>query len=279
MPPSRSPASPAAASAAVAGRHPLDARSPLLLGLFRLYLRYFFWRKFRAVRIAAGTVPPPYAGRPLVIYCNHPSWWDPALILLAMPRLFRGRRGFGPMDAAELERYGLFRRMGLFGIDPTSPRGAASFLRVARAGLAHPDTMLGITAEGSFTDPRLRPVRLRAGLAHLARHHPEAVFLPLALEYGFWNESKPEALLRFGAPVQLAPGNTNSVAEWQAALEAALTDTMDALAAASAQRDPAMFIRLFRGTAGVGGVYDVWRRARAVAAGRRFDAQHEPGGD
>jgi 1-acyl-sn-glycerol-3-phosphate acyltransferase len=251
----------------------------VLLWLFRLYLRYLFWRKFHAIRLAAGTAPPPFAGRPLVIYCNHPSWWDPALILLTMPRLFPRRRGFGPMDAAELERYGLFRRMGLFGIDPTSPRGAASFLRVARAGLAHSDTMLGITAEGSFTDPRLRPVRLRAGLAHLARHHPEAVFLPLALEYGFWNESKPEALLRFGRPVQLPPGNTNSVAEWQVALEAALTETMDALADASAQRDPAMFTRLFSGTAGVGGIYDLWRRARAAAAGRRFNAQHEPGGD
>lgn len=274
MAPARSPTLSVAAAS-----HPLDARSPLLLGLFRLYLRYFFWRKFHAVRLAAGDAPPAYTGRPLVIYCNHPSWWDPALILLAMPHVFPGRRGFGPMDAAELERYGLFRRFGLFGIDPASPRGAAHFLRVARAGLAQPDTMLGITAEGSFTDPRLRPVRLRAGLAHLARHHPEAVFLPLALEYGFWNESKPEALLRFGAPVQLPPGNTNSVAEWQLALEAALTQTMDALAAASAQRDPALFTKLFSGTAGVGGIYDLWRRTRAAAGGRRFDAQHEPGVD
>ncbi len=58
--------------------------------------------------------------------------------------------------------------------------------------------MLWITAEGAFTDHRARPVALRPGLAHLARQVPGAVILPLALDYTFWNESRPEALLRFG---------------------------------------------------------------------------------
>ena len=164
--------------------------------------------------------------------------------------------------------------MGLFGIDMASPRGGAAFLRTALAILRHPKNCLCITAEGAFTDPRLRPIRLRPGIAHLARACPDAVFLPLALEYSFWNESKPEALLRFGAPVRPAEGG--SVADWQTALEAGLTETMDALAAESATRNPAAFRRLFGGTAGVGGIYDVWRRGRAWATGRRFDAQHQP---
>lgn len=260
-----------------AAPHPLEMRSPFRLGAFRLYLRYFFWRRFNAVRIARDGVPQPHAGRPLVVYCNHPSWWDPAMVLLTFPLVFAGRRGFGPMDAAELERYAMFRRMGLFGIDPASPRAAATFLRIARAGLAQPDAALGITAEGSFTDPRLRPVRLRPGLAHLARLCPHAVFLPLALEYSFWNESKPEALLRYGTPVRPPQGDEASVADWQTALEAGLTDSMDRLAAASAQRDPALFRRLASGTAGVGGIYDVWRRTRAAVSGQAFDGRHEPG--
>ena len=258
--------------------HPLKRYSPTLLALFRLYLRFYAWRSFSAVRLARGTAPPAFPGRPLIIYCNHPSWWDPALILLALPPLLR-RRGYGPMDAAELERYALFQRMGLFGVEPGTKRGAAAFLRIATECLAGQDTCLVITAEGSFTDPRLRPIRLRPGIAHLARRLPDAVVLPLALEYSFWNESKPEALLRFGAPVRpVAPeGEKPTVAHWQHALEAALTDTMDALAAASAARDPAGFTRLFAGTAGVGGPYDAWRRLRAYAAGQPFSPRHEPG--
>ncbi len=248
--------------------------SPSLVFAFRLYLRWFFWRRFHAIRLSRTGVAQAPANAPVVIYANHPSWWDPAIFLLALPWVAPNRRGFGPMDAAELERYAMFRRMGLFGIDLGSPRGAASFLRTALAVLRQPATCLCITAEGAFTDPRLRPIRLRPGIAHLARACPDAVFLPLALEYGFWNESKPEALLRFGAPVR--PAGEGSLADWQRALEAGLTETMDALAAESATRNPAAFVRLFGGTAGVGGIYDLWRRARAWAAGRRFEAHHQP---
>jgi 1-acyl-sn-glycerol-3-phosphate acyltransferase len=258
--------------------HPLARRSALLLGLFRLYLRYLFWRRFHAVRMARGCVPFAPAGQPLVVYCNHPSWWDPALLLLALPRLLPGRRGFGPMQADELRRYGLFRHMGLFGLSTSSASAARVFLRTAREGLQRPDSCLVVTAEGGFTDPRARPVRLRPGLAHLARRHPEAVFLPLALEYCFWNESKPEALLRFGPPVVVgADGGRASIGAWQAALQDGLAATMDALARDSAARNPAAFVELFRGTAGVGGIYDVWRRVRAIARGEAFDARHEPG--
>ena len=272
------PKPPDTALRAAAAGSPSDAvledYSPFLVASFRLYLRWYFWTKFHAVRLSrSGTALD--AAKPLVIYCNHPSWWDPAVFVLALPKVVPGRRGFAPMDAAELRRYALFRRMGIFGIHLDTTGGAATFLRMSRIVLQHPGACLCVTAEGSFTDPRLRPISLRPGLAHLARLCPQAVFLPLALEYIFWNESKPEALLRFGAAVR-PPEEVNSVAAWQTALEAGLTETMDVLAAESATRNPAKFIQLFGGTAGVGGIYDVWRRVRALAGGPRFAAEHEP---
>ena len=269
-----SQASPHQPSGALDESHPLQQRSAILLGLFRFYLQLMFWRRFDAVRVVPGTIPPSHTGRPLIVYCNHPSWWDPALLLLALPRLLPRRLGFGPMDAVELDRYAVLRRMGLFGIEPGTARGAAAFLRIARTGLARPDACLVITAEGAFTDARARPVRLRAGLAHLARRNPQAVVLPLAMEYTFWNESKPEALLRFGEPVCL-PTNA-SVADWQRALEDGLTTTMDQLASASVRRDNTAFVQLFSGTAGAGALYDTWRRVRATLTGQTFNARHEP---
>jgi len=253
----------------------LPQRSAGWVALFRLYLRFLFWQEFDAIRLSRAFIPPAYPGQALILYCNHPSWWDPALLLLAVTKLFPGRRGYGPMDAAQLERYGLLRRMGIFGVEPGSLRGAKQFLRVSGAVSRHHDTFLCVTAEGAFVDPRLRPITLRPGLAHLARLRPDAIFLPLALEYSFWNESKPEALLRFGEPVR-AP-TENSVRAWQASLEAALTETMDGLAAESSARNHTAFVEMFRGTAGVGGIYDVWRRLRAALAGRRFRARHQPG--
>ena len=251
---------------------PARVRSGTLFWAFGWYLRWYFWRRFHAIRLSRSGIPAAPAGRPLIVYSNHPSWWDPALYMLLQTKLFPGRRGFGPMDAVALGKYGLFTRLGVFGIDLDSLRGATRFLRTSLALLGDPANTIWITAEGAFTDARTRPVRLRPGVAHLARHIPGAVLLPLAIEYAFWNESRPEALARFGPPIET--GRERSVAEWQALLEAALAETMDALAAESATRNPGLFVKLLRGGAGVGGIYDLVRRTRALLHGHRFDPTH-----
>ena len=176
------------------------------------------------------------------------------------------------MDARQLTRYGLLRRMGVFGIDTGSPRGAAQFLQIGRRILADPRCALWVTAEGRFVDPRQRPVELRPGIAHLARHDPDVVFLPLAIEYPFWDESRPEALLRFGQPVEIKPNL--DIAEVTLTLSAALTETMDVLARESMSRNAGLFRPLVQGTVGVGGIYDLWRRAWSWAQGRAFNPAH-----
>ena len=251
---------------------PAAVRSDALFWVFGWYLRWLFWRRFRAVRLSRGGLLRPPSGRPVIVFSNHPSWWDPALYIMLQTKLFPGRRGFGPMDAVALGKYGVLERMGVFGIEADSSRGAARFLRTSLDLLGDASNVLWITAEGAFTDARARPVRLRPGVAHLARHVPGAVLLPLAIEYAFWNESRPEVLARFGT--QIETGRDRSVAAWQTVLEGALTETMDALAAESASRDPSLFVPLLRGGAGVGGIYDAQRRLRALLAGRRFDPTH-----
>lgn len=251
---------------------PVAARSPLAAWLFTRYLRWWYFRRaFHALRLS-GAAPRTPPGRPVIICSNHPSWWDPAVYVLLMPALFPGRIGYGPMEAASLRRYGLFRRLGVFGIEPDSRRGAARFLQVASRLLADPRTVLWVTAEGRFTDPRHRPVRLRPGLAHLARRQENAVILPVALEYCFWDERLPEALVRIGPPIEADAGR--SVAAWTASLEAALTATMDALAGEAMSREPARFRRLVGGRVGVGGLYDLYRRLAASPGAGRFDPSH-----
>ena len=260
----------------------LAARSAVLARLFGRYMTRYVARHFHAVRIARGGLPRLPEGRPAIVYTNHPSWWDPAVFMALATLLFPGRPAWGPMDAAALEKYGIFRRIGIFGIEPGTRRGAARFLRVATAVLADPAAMLWVTAEGAFTDPRARPVRLRPGLAHLARRLPDAVLVPLALEYPFWTERFPEALLRFGDPIPAEnhhPAGNHTTGDWTAILEARLTETLDALAADAMTRDPARFTTLLSGAAGIGGGYDLWRRLRAALAGRRFSAAHDDSGE
>ena len=176
------------------------------------------------------------------------------------------------MDAEALGKYGILERMGIFGIELDTPRGAGQFLKICTRILSDPRRVLWITVQGSFADPRQRPLRLRPGIAHLLRRFPDAVVLPLALEYTFWNEAKPEALARFGPPI---PGaSEHSVTDWTRLLEEELTRTMDALAAESLRRDARSFQLLMQG--GVGGslLYNVLRRFRALARGQTIDVSH-----
>lgn len=173
-----------------------------------------------------------------------------------------------------LERYRFFGKLGAFGVAPGFA-GASAFLAVGEAVLALDDGLLVVNAEGHFRDVRERPLRVAPGLAHLAKRVPAARFVPLAIEYAFWDERRPNILLRFGEPVAL----DTIRADGSAALDEALASTMDALAADAAARDPARFTTLLSGKTKINPVYDAWRRSKALLRGRRFDPAHRASPD
>ena len=249
---------------------PVALRSPLMCRFFGAVMRREVRRGFRALRVLRPGLPDLPPGAPLVVYANHPSWWDPAVFITLAVNLFADRESYGVMEAEALRRYAFMRRIGLFGVEPDSRRGAARFLRVGAHVLAAPRRMMWMTAQGHFADPRARPVDLKAGLAHLMARTPDAVALPLALEYPFWTEKTPEALVAFGSPLR----RLGDAETWQAGLTHNLAATMDTLAAAAMARDPAAFDRVEQGRAGVGGIYGTWHRLRALAAGRAHRPDH-----
>jgi len=251
-------------------------RSPLLWRWFAGYARRHVARHFNAVRVHRAGLPPRCAHRPIVLYANHPAWWDPMLAIVTAALRYPDRRHFAPIDAAMLQRYRFFGKLGFFGVEADAPAGARAFLRNAAAVLDQPDACLWITAQGHFADPRQRPIDLRPGVAHLARRHPHAAFVPVAVEYPFWSEKRPETLVHFGAPIhpdaQPAPLN-----HWHARLTDALAETMDQLAADAIARDPDAFAILLAGRGGVSFAYDAWRWMRAKLTGRRFNPRHMEG--
>lgn len=248
--------------------------SPWLLRGFARYSRRYLARHFHGVRLARGGAAPDETwDGPLVIYCNHSSWWDPLVGLLLALELLPARRHFAPIEAAQLERYRFFARLGFFGVEAGTLTGARAFLETAGAILERTDSVLWITPQGRFGDPRERPPRLQAGLAHLARRG-NACLLPLALEYPFWDERLPEALARFGQPLDAAAVSGRPASEITRILAARLGRAQDRLAADAQTRDRAAFDLLLSGRSGVGGVYDRLRAAAARLRGERFQREH-----
>ncbi len=247
--------------------------SPFLHRLFLVYLRGYFRKSFSAVRISRQGKAPDPGTKPLIVYANHPSWWDPIHFTLLGSLVLPERRVYGPLDATALTKYDFFTKLGAFGVEP-SARGLKTFLRTSQAILTRPDASLWLTPEGEFADARRRPIRLRSGLSLLARSLDDALVVPLAVEYPFWNERLPEAVTHFGEPIDLALEPERSARDWTKLFEVRLEETLSTLAHEVESRDPRRFETLLSGRVGIGGVYDQWRRWKARAQGRTFQAAH-----
>lgn len=133
-----------------------------------------------------------------------------------------------------------------------------------------------MNAPGRFCDVRERPVPIAPGLVRLAELAPNARFLPLAIEYPFWTERSAEMLAGFGPPIEAATLAGLDRPQRAAALARALEGTMDRLAGDAIARDPDRFRPVLRGQNGMGGIYQGWRRARAILRGEEFDPRHDP---
>jgi 1-acyl-sn-glycerol-3-phosphate acyltransferase len=247
----------------------LPPTSNLTLRLFRRVVRSYFRRHFRAVsvqraeRLAQATAP-------LVVYANHSSWWDPMVSVLLAEELQPSARHYAPMDAAALAKYPILKRLGIFPVDLGSARGAAQFLRTSQV-ILESGGVLWITPQGRFADPR-EPLVFKPGLGALAARNPGLRFVPLAIEYTFWDERLPETLLRVGEPVALAAGVSSEDATAQ--LTAALAATMAELKESVLARDPHAFKTLLNGARGTGGLYALGRRLRALLTGKTVVLDH-----
>ncbi|KAA2238321.1 lysophospholipid acyltransferase family protein [Salinarimonas soli] len=256
-------------------RRPTARRNPALVRFFVFYFRRFFVRHMNAMRLARwGRLGLTAGEGPVVVYSNHPAWWDGAVYVLGADTFLPHHESYAPIDAAMMAKYGFFGRIGAYGVDLESAAGAAHFLAASADILSKPNRAIWLAAQGRFSDVRERPVGLKAGIARLPELNPDALFVPLAIEYGFWEERGGEAFLAFGAPIRGADLLALDRPARRTRLEAALTGTLDHLSEDVRSRDPARFETVLSGEAGVGGIYDTWKRLRARARGERFDPSH-----
>lgn len=244
------------------------------VGGFVWWSKGYLKKHFHGVRIALSGPPPELDDEPAIFYCNHPSWWDPLVGLVLAYELYPRRGHFAPFDATALARYAFFEKLGFFAVEPASARGAAQFLRKGAAIMARPGGTLWVTAAGRFHDVRERPVKLRSGVAHLARRTCRGKIVPVAFDYPYWDERLPEALVRFGTPLEAGEDLARDDAAWQTLLETRLTETMDALTVDALARDPSRFRTPLVGRTAIGGMYDWFRSLRARFRGETFRAEH-----
>lgn len=252
---------------------PLARRWPWLIRSFQWYGRRFVRRSFHAVRLARQGAKLELPDGPLILALSHPSWWDPMMGVVLSP-LLGDRVHVVPIEDKALQHYRFFERLGFFGIEPGTRAGYERLIQVADGVLGRRDVAFWITPQGRFTDVRQRPLGLRPGVGHLAQRMTGGTILPVALEYCFWTERLPEALVHFGEPIGVADGGSRSVEAWTELVTVGLTRAQDELARAAVERNPDAFHSLLSGGSGVSWIYDAWRRLAAWVRGERFELEH-----
>jgi len=209
---------------------------------------------------------------PIIAFANHPSWWDPIVAMLLQTKYFSNRTFYAPIDADALENYRIMAQLGFYGVRMQRFDGASEFLRVTKAILELKKVTIWITPEGQFSDVRDHSLSLMPGLSHLASKIPGVTFVPVAFEYAFWNESRPQIFARFGAPICQQSGLKKG--EWSDLLTDRLRQTQTDLAQSVIARDPKAFEYLVASRPVRLGWYDYGRSWSARLRGKPFDPRH-----
>jgi 1-acyl-sn-glycerol-3-phosphate acyltransferase len=238
-----------------AGHRPLGAAL-----VYWALVRWGIWSHFDRVWLKVVGPLPHAADGPLIVYLNHPSWWDGYMCFLLNRVVLRDRfQGYLMMEEPELRRYRFFAWAGCFSVDRHNARSAArSVAYISRLLGARRDRSLYIFPQGEITPNDRRPLAAYPGVAHIARRAGGATLWPVALRYEFRGEQRPAAFIRAG-PAHYTPPNSENPRALTGEIERRLTVATDALRDEVNAGRLDGYQTLLRGRSGVNRVFDALR--------------------
>lgn len=195
---------------------------------------------------------------PLVLYANHPGWWDAVLpFLVSVDEL--GLDAYGMMEEPQLARYRFFRRIGMFSVDRERPREAMRSLSYAAELLRGRNRALWVFPQGELVSADLVPLRFQSGTAHLLRMLGDVAAAPVAIRYEFVADERAEAFLSVGPVWHITPGERVDITITTRMLESLLEDEMAVQREAVRCRELASYEQLYRGHRSINARWDSLR--------------------
>ncbi len=147
---------------------------------------------------------------PSIIYAPHMNWWDGIVGYNLMRRAFKVRPR---MMIEEMNRFPLFAFIGAFPVNKASAQEAMISLKYIVDDLKDADMGFWIFPQGIVKPPNYRPIEFQTGLAYIAQNvakkHGGVNLIPLAVNYTFLREDRPECLAQVGEPIIINSNNCN----------------------------------------------------------------------
>jgi len=173
---------------------------------------------------------------------NHSCWWD--LFLVHFLNESIPVDGYGMMEHFNMVRFGFFRRIGAFSVDRTDPASVRASLEYAAGLLRAPRSGVWVFPQGKIQGNESRPITFQPGIRALIRRTGRVRVVPVAFRYDFWQDERPEALVRFGTPTYVDRPDLPTLIP---TFEARMTLELDALRVDSLAQDPTRFESLMQG--------------------------------
>lgn len=142
---------------------------------------------------------------PSIFYAPHMNWWDGIVGYNLMRRAFKVPRV--RMMIEEMNRFPLFSLAGAFPINKASAQEAMKSLKYIVEDMNKPDMGLWIFPQGIVRPPNYRPIEFQTGLTYIAQNiakkHGGVNLIPVAVNYTFLREDRPECLAVVAEPIVL----------------------------------------------------------------------------
>ena len=110
----------------------------------------------------------------------------------------------------ELNRFPLLRRAGAFNVNKKSPQASMEALRYSVEAVGDTNNILYIFPQGIIKPPNFRPIELQTGLAYIAdkaaKKYGKVALIPVAVNFMFLRDNRPEVLVEFGEPIEYKAG-------------------------------------------------------------------------
>lgn len=175
-------------------------KSPLFEKIFSLYNRNLLKRRFHSFQISGlDFLLNKTIDLPLIIYCNHSSWWD-GLVAFQISHE-TDLDSFVMMEEKQLKDLSLFRRLGAFSVVRENPREALQSINYAAQILnKNTKSTLWIFPQGEIQPNDLRPLKFFNGLAKIVEKTGKCSTASLSMRYEFLGEIKPRIFVKIGKP-------------------------------------------------------------------------------
>ena len=144
---------------------------------------------------------------PIIMYAPHSNWWDGIVAYTICNGICHQELR---LMVEELKRFPLLRHAGCFSINKKSPQASMEALKYAIHELSHRNCNMYLYPQGIIKPPNYRPIEFQSGLAYIvekaAKRYGKVGLIPVAVNYFFLRDNRPEVFVEFGNRIEVAAG-------------------------------------------------------------------------